>query len=117
MAKQTLQTIQEQIAKLQAKAEALKEKNKKPTIDAIVRAMEENDITLDDLRAAMGPTRGRPRSGNGRRGAKSGSGKRGAVAIKYRNPETDETWTGRGRTPRWLAEAEAAGKSREDFAV
>lgn len=35
-----------------------------------------------------------------------------AVAVKYRNPETGETWTGRGRAPRWLD-----GKNREDFAV
>src|SRR5471032_3076269 len=26
-----------------------------------------------------------------------------AVAIKYRNPEnSEETWTGRGRTPNWM---------------
>ena len=34
------------------------------------------------------------------------------VAVKYRNPETGETWTGRGRAPRWLE-----GKNREDFSV
>ncbi|WP_287369008.1 H-NS histone family protein [Thauera sp.] len=35
-----------------------------------------------------------------------------AVAIKYRNPETGESWSGRGRAPRWLD-----GKNRDDFAV
>ncbi|MBC8752894.1 MULTISPECIES: H-NS histone family protein [Paraburkholderia] len=25
-----------------------------------------------------------------------------AVAAKFRNPETGETWSGRGRAPRWL---------------
>jgi DNA-binding protein H-NS len=25
-----------------------------------------------------------------------------AVAPKYRNPETGDTWSGRGRAPRWL---------------
>ena len=35
-----------------------------------------------------------------------------AVAAKYLNPETGETWSGRGRAPRWLD-----GKNREDFAV
>lgn len=34
------------------------------------------------------------------------------VAAKYLNPETGETWSGRGRAPRWLD-----GKNREDFAV
>ena len=53
--------------------------------------------------------------GNG--GARKGSGK--PVAIKYRNPDNPaETWTGRGRPPRWLAAKLAKrGVSREDFAV
>lgn len=39
-------------------------------------------------------------------------------APKYRNPENpSETWTGRGRQPRWMQEALAAGKSKEDFAI
>jgi DNA-binding protein H-NS len=41
----------------------------------------------------------------------------GKVAIKYRNKETGDTWTGRGLKPRWLAAALAAGKSLADFAV
>lgn len=27
---------------------------------------------------------------------------RRAAAAKYRNPETGDTWSGRGRAPRWL---------------
>ena len=31
---------------------------------------------------------------------------RGPVAIKYRNPQNaSETWTGRGRRPRWITKA------------
>lgn len=37
---------------------------------------------------------------------------------KYRNPENPEqTWSGRGRRPGWIAEAEKAGKSLEDMAI
>ena len=39
-----------------------------------------------------------------------------AVAAKYRSPE-GETWTGRGRMPRWLTDALHHGKAKEDFAV
>lgn len=40
------------------------------------------------------------------------------VEIRYRNPaNTEETWTGRGKQPRWLVAALAAGKSLTDFAV
>jgi DNA-binding protein H-NS len=41
----------------------------------------------------------------------------GSVAIKYRDPQNPEnTWTGRGRMPRWLAAATKGGKvHKEDF--
>lgn len=42
---------------------------------------------------------------------------RKAVAAKYRNPAGDETWSGRGRVPKWLAAMEAAGRKREEFFV
>jgi len=52
------------------------------------------------------------------RGRRSRGGVAGAkVAAKYRDPETGETWSGRGRPPRWLAAKEAEGKRREEFAV
>jgi DNA-binding protein H-NS len=30
---------------------------------------------------------------------------RGPVEAKYRNPETGETWSGRGRPPTWIKDA------------
>ena len=42
----------------------------------------------------------------------------GKVAPKYRNPaNTGETWTGRGKQPRWLAAYTAQGKKLEDFLI
>lgn len=34
------------------------------------------------------------------------------VEPKYRNPETGESWSGRGKTPRWLA-----GKDRSLYEI
>ena len=50
--------------------------------------------------------------GKGRKG-------RGSVAIKYRDPKNGaNTWTGRGRMPRWMAAATKGGKaSKEDFLI
>jgi DNA-binding protein H-NS len=47
----------------------------------------------------------------------AGGKSKGSVAIKYRDPENPQnTWTGRGRMPRWLAAATKGGKvRREDF--
>ena len=34
------------------------------------------------------------------------------VAPKYHNPTTNETWTGRGKPPKWIAD-----KDREQFKI
>jgi DNA-binding protein H-NS len=40
------------------------------------------------------------------------------VEPRYRNPaNVEETWTGRGKQPRWLAAQLAAGKQLEDFLI
>lgn len=40
------------------------------------------------------------------------------VAPKYRNPANPkETWTGRGKQPRWLAEQVKKGKKVEEFLI
>ena len=40
------------------------------------------------------------------------------VAPKYRNPANPkETWTGRGKQPRWMAALTAKGKKPEDFLI
>lgn len=50
-------------------------------------------------------------------GAKGATGSRGTVAAKYRNPVDGSTWTGRGKSPRWIREAEARGQSRDSFLI
>ena len=40
------------------------------------------------------------------------------VEAKYRNPDKpSETWSGRGREPKWLAEKLAAGQPRDNFLI
>ena len=38
------------------------------------------------------------------------------VAVKYRD-ENGNTWTGRGKTPRWMVEAEKEGNKREQYLI
>jgi len=110
------------IAALQKQLEAA-EKNKAPAIKKVMALMKKLGITIADLQGAgEGPT-----PGKGRRGRPAGSGKKTKgkgkpklagkkVAIKYRD-DKGNTWTGRGKTPRWMADAEKAGKNREQFKV
>lgn len=44
--------------------------------------------------------------------------KRAPAAAKYANPaDTSETWSGRGRKPRWFEAAMKSGKSADDMAI
>jgi DNA-binding protein H-NS len=44
--------------------------------------------------------------------------KRAPATAKYANPaNAADTWSGRGRKPRWFAEALAAGRKPEDMAL
>ena len=44
---------------------------------------------------------------------------KGSVAVKYRDPSNSaNTWTGRGRMPRWMTAATKGGKAKkEDFLI
>ncbi|HEX7370855.1 MAG TPA: H-NS histone family protein [Rhodanobacteraceae bacterium] len=50
-------------------------------------------------------------------GKRRGGGKLGKVAPKYRNPKGDETWSGRGKRPRWFVAALKGGKSEKDLLI
>ena len=38
------------------------------------------------------------------------------LPVKFKGPN-GETWSGRGKLPAWLAEAEKQGRKREEFAI
>jgi DNA-binding protein H-NS len=89
--------LQAQIAELQKKAEAARSNELAAAKSQIVEIMKEYGLTISDLDGV-----GKPKTGKVRE----------PVAVKYRNPETGSTWTGRGRSPVWLN-----GKNKEEFLV
>lgn len=50
------------------------------------------------------------------RGTAKSAAKGRTVAPKYR-AASGETWTGRGKPPRWITEYEKSGKSRTDLLI
>lgn len=51
-------------------------------------------------------------------GAGKATTPRAKVAPKYRNPNNpDETWSGRGRQPKWMQQLQAEGVSMDDMAI
>jgi DNA-binding protein H-NS len=106
--------LQAQIQKLQAEAEALKAKEIDGVIARVRAAIERYGITPDQL-FGKAKKSGTVRAAPKRPPARKSAGKGRPVAIKYR--DGDNTWTGRGNKPRWLAARLAEGKQLAEFAV
>lgn len=103
--------IDKEINRLKRKSESLRARRRQPVIAGIVRAMFEFDIEPQEVIEAY--QSGKDSGGTGNKS------RLGIVKLppKYRHPETGEAWSGRGKTPRWLREAEEAGTQREVFRV
>ena len=96
----TYKELQAQIESLQQQAEAQRKAEIASVIADIRAKMDEFGITLADL------------------GTRRSSGAKGStVAPKYRHPQTGETWSGRGKMPRWLQAAVDAGQSKDSFLI
>jgi DNA-binding protein H-NS len=98
-----------ELERLTDEAKALIESKKEQSLDdAVERIMlivGETGLTLEALMAR----------GN-HKGSKTSVRK--PVAPRYRNPDnSSETWTGRGKQPRWLAAQVAAGAKLDDFLI
>lgn len=88
------------------KAEEIKNHERAGVIEAIRKQIADYGISATDLKLGT------------RTGAGKATGKAAVKgAAKYRSP-TGETWSGgRGRKPRWISEALAAGKSLTEFEI
>ena len=53
------------------------------------------------------------------RAAASATRKRGTgtVPAQFRSPDGQSEWSGRGKSPKWLAELEGRGRSRDEFRI
>jgi DNA-binding protein H-NS len=107
--------IEKEIGRLQRQAKALQTKRRAPVITSIVRSMREYDITPQEIEAAFG--RKSPKTAKTAPRKASPVAAKRTVPAKYRHPETGQTWTGRGKTPRWIVHAEGQGQKRNDFLV
>ena len=98
----TYAELQKQIAALQAQAHEARKTEIAGVVADIRAKMTEYNLTVEDL--GLGARRAGSRAGS-------------TVAPKYRDPATGQTWSGRGKRPKWLAAEVAAGKSLEQFLI
>ena len=96
-----LEKIQQQIADLQKKAQELQQQKKSAVLEEVRAKIKAYGLTAKDL--GFGAVE------------KSEDKRSQPVAIKYRNGS--DTWTGRGRKPKWLEAKIASGSKLEDFLV
>ena len=102
-----IQKHDEQIAQLRKQAEDLRNQERAGVIEEVRRKVAEYGLTASDLKLT-----GRVVAAKRAAGAVVAK-----AAAKYRGP-TGETWSGgRGRKPRWVTEALAAGKSLSDYEI
>jgi DNA-binding protein H-NS len=92
--------IQAKIADLQAQAERVKREEKQQAIDAARAMISSYGITAKDL--------GLDKPAKAKAGPKPG----GKIPAKYRDPASGATWSGRGKTPRWIN-----GADRSQYAI
>ena len=118
--KQTAQALRQKISELQKQLADL-ESNKVANIKKVKALMDKLGVTAADLGAAPAPasvsaTAAAPATRRRRKRAtrRAATGRR--VPVKYQDGQ-GQTWSGRGKTPRWLVKAEAAGKTRDQFLV
>lgn len=118
MPKLSALALKARIAELQKQLEAA-ESAKGPAIKKVKALMKKLGVTVADLtEEPAAPVKGRRgrKPGSSTSAAKTGRKAGSKVAIKYRDDQGN-TWTGRGKTPRWLADAEKAGANREQFLI
>jgi DNA-binding protein H-NS len=82
--------IQAKIADLQAQAEVVKREEKQQAIDAARAMIVSYGITAKDLGLDKAPK------------AKVGPKPGNKIPAKYRDPQSGATWSGRGKTPKWI---------------
>lgn len=109
--------IEKEIIKLQKKAEALHTKRRNPVIASIVASMRDYNITPEEIVAALNVTTKTPRAATAARKTAAAPKAKRQVAAKYHHPKSGESWSGRGKAPRWLVAEEAAGNSRDTFLI
>jgi DNA-binding protein H-NS len=109
----TVGDLDKVIAAAEQQREAKRESAKNELRSEFKARAEALGLSLGDLVAGSSAA-GRP-SGKERSSRKGPSAS--SPAAKYRNAETGETWSGRGRPPKWVTLAEQQGRSREELAI
>ncbi|MYN29262.1 H-NS histone family protein [Duganella levis] len=93
----TYQEYKAKIAELENLAESARKDEITKAKEQIATIMRDYGLTIADLGATAKAKVSKPRA---------------PVPTKYRDDATGQTWTGRGRAPKWLE-----GKNKDDYLI
>jgi len=120
----TYSELIQQISELQKQAEKQRKDEYSSVVRAIKKQIAEYEISAEELgfsAVKVAVKRGRKRAAKGAQLGRKLKSKRVAagikVAPKYRDSASNNTWTGRGKMPRWLVQATASGRTLESFLI
>ena len=110
-----------QIEELKKQAEKTRREEFSTIVKTIKKQIADYGITADDLGLSGASTtkRGRKAKASAKPGRKPRAKRASAgtkVAPKYRD-ESGNTWTGRGKQPRWIVAALASGRSLDSLLI
>ena len=92
--------LQAKAAEILAQAEIVKQDEKRQAIDACKAMIASYGVTAKDLGLDKSPK------------LKAGPKPGGKIPPKYRDPQSGATWSGRGKTPKWIN-----GADRSQYAI
>ena len=111
----TVSELGKVIAAAERQREARRESGKRELVEEFKAKAEALGLSLDALLGNVGQTGGQV--GRERQPRKGAAATTTSPRVKYRHPDTGETWSGRGRMPKWLSLAVERGGDREEFAA
>ncbi|MGS1105018.1 H-NS histone family protein [Achromobacter anxifer] len=104
--------LEAEIQNLRRQAASLRAREKKQVLSMVVGLMHMHEITADEVILAS-------KEGvySAKRARQSHRIARSTAQPMYRHPHTGQTWSGRGRPPRWLIQAEETGTARRQYLI
>jgi DNA-binding protein H-NS len=117
MPRLSAEALKVRIAALQ-KQLAAAEKSKAPAIRKVRALMKKLGVTVADLSETPAAKAGKGGRRRGRPKKADAATKKPATKIPVRyQDDNGNTWTGRGKTPKWIIETEKSGENREKYRV
>lgn len=121
MSEQSLEELLEQQRKLAEVIQQRRAAEREKGIEEILKIMKTLELTPADLGiqvATAAPARAKraPRD-SGPAGTAARDGRGGKPGPKYKDPKSENTWSGRGLRPKWFKDALAEGVTVEQMLI